>query len=132
MHNKSRASVVLSLAAVASVPLALSLAVPARAANVSWSSPASGSWVFATNWSTGTVPTSADAVSIAAPGGPYTVTAGAMVNNTASTGTLSVTQGKGGTRTLNAHVLNTGTLSIGPGATLTLNGSLSTTTPLDL
>jgi hypothetical protein len=42
-------------------------------ATISWTNPAGGDWDVASNWSTDTVPTSSDDVTISAPGA-YTVT----------------------------------------------------------
>jgi FG-GAP-like repeat len=45
---------------------------------VSWKNPVNGDWDVATNWSTDTLPTAADDVTISAPG-PYIVTVGAGI-----------------------------------------------------
>src|SRR5277367_5256115 len=45
---------------------------------INWISPVGGDWNLAANWSTGAVPTSADDVTISAPG-PYIVTVGSAI-----------------------------------------------------
>jgi hypothetical protein len=56
------------------LPLLLALPfTPARAADLSWSAPASGRWLDPANWSTGTIPTPADSATVSTPGS-YTVT----------------------------------------------------------
>src|SRR3954453_10532538 len=59
--NATRGAPAIGVAVAAGLTTA---AQPARAAAVKWINPAGGSWSFADNWNTNTVPAGGDAVSI--------------------------------------------------------------------
>jgi hypothetical protein len=92
--------------------------------NVSWISSQSGNWDTAANWSTGQVPTSADAVTINVSGVTVTVETGnqsALSVQVASGSTLALANGN---LTLGAASEIDGGLTLG-NSTLTLGGTLA-------
>jgi hypothetical protein len=88
---------------------------------ISWLSAVSGSFKTAADWSTDTVPGSADTAALTASGADYTVTS--SVNNTINTleaaanATLNVS---GGTFAVTSSADNLGSIEVGPGAVLAL------------
>jgi hypothetical protein len=104
-------------------------------ASAAWIGGASGYWDVAANWTGDAVPGSATAVSIAASGVAVTIRSG----DTASAGSLAVAAGDalaitGGSLTTAAGLTNGGTLTVGPGGTVTIGAALvqSSTGTLDV
>ena len=94
-------------------------------ANVSWVATQSGFWDVAANWSTRSVPGSADDVTINQPGVTVTIRSGAQAaHSLQSSDALALT---GGSLTLAAASEIDGALALGAGTTLTTGGVLTLT-----
>ncbi|HUP61678.1 MAG TPA: hypothetical protein VNA69_14805 [Thermoanaerobaculia bacterium] len=96
--------------------LTIAVAPLAHAATVEWTNTSGGNWNVGSNWSTGTVPTSADDVVITS-AGTYTVT----LNVTATVNSLTI-GGATGTQTLS---IPSQTLTVTASANINPNGVLS-------
>lgn len=120
MNARSRLRSVLTCALVALLP-----AFSAKADD--WATATGGNWSTGANWLDGTAPGSADSVSIAAAGAPYTVALD--VNASITSLLLNSTDA---TLSVSSHTLTTtGAVSINAGLlVLTANGTTSTNTTL--
>jgi hypothetical protein len=112
--------------------------------SISWNNPVSGDWTVATDWSSGTVPSPVDVVIINELGPPYTITVSSadfatsvainaaqatLRENSGSLTILDALHVDSGLVSLN-KANNIGSVSLGPGAELTVGnaGALGTGT----